>query len=85
MITEQTVIGKLEILEDGLLQIREDTIISRNGVVLTRLYHRRTLEPGVDTTAEHPRIRAVVGAVWTPEVIAEYRRNRPDPIRGGFR
>ena len=81
MITERTLIGKLEILEDGQLQIRTDRIVEADGVELARLFHRRVLEPDMVTTGETDlRLKAVITTVWTPEVIAAYeekKRNRP--------
>ncbi len=71
--------GKLEILEDGQFQVREDTVIERDGVEVARLFHRRVLAPTEQSNVpldEHPQIRAVSAIVWTPEVIAEYRRRR---------
>jgi len=65
------------ILEDGQLQVREDTIIERDGVEISRLYHRRVLAPLAPPTEDtHPdaRVRAVAALIWTPEVIAAYRR-----------
>lgn len=73
MITKRQVIGKIEILEDGQIQLREDTIIEEDGVELNRRYHRRVLEPGQDVSGETSRLRQVAGVVWTPEVIAARR------------
>lgn len=72
MLTERIIVGRLEVLEDGLLQVREDTVIERDGVELIRTYHRRVLEPGEVVSREDARIRAVAAVVWTPEVIKAY-------------
>ncbi len=75
MLTERKIFGKIEILPDGQIQLREDTIVERDGVVLTSLYHRRVLEPDMDVTGETDRrLQSIIAAIWTPEVINEYRR-----------
>ena len=76
MLTENTVIGKIEVLEDGRIQIREDTVMLRDGVEVARTYHRRAHDP-TDTPlpdSEDYRVKAIASVIWTPEVIAEYRR-----------
>ena len=60
------------ILEDGQIQLREDTVYEENGVELFRQHHRRVLEPGDDVLAQPQRIQAICGAVWPPDVIAAY-------------
>jgi len=80
MITERKIFGKIEILEDGQIQLREDTIIERDGIELIRIYHRRALEPGMDTSNEtDKRLKAIIGVIWTPEMIEEYKKNKPKP------
>jgi hypothetical protein len=74
MITEARVLGKIEILEDGQIQIREDTVIERDGKEITRLYHRRVLEPDVELNPSEPdMILNVAKAVWTSKVITSYK------------
>jgi hypothetical protein len=74
MITERTIIGKIEVLETGEVQIRQDTIIERDGVEITRVFLRRVLEPGGDVSREiDTRVQGIAGVVWTPEVIEAYR------------
>jgi len=74
-ITERTLIGKMEILEDNRMLIRDDTILERGtGKELARTFHRRVLEPGQDTSGEtDPRLLAVIAALWTPAAIAAYQ------------
>ena len=77
MLTERIIIGKLEILEDGQIQVRQDTVIERDGVEISRLYHRRVLEPSITVPEESDtRIGAIAAVVWTPEVIATYEEKR---------
>ena len=76
MLTKKIVVGKIEILEDGQIQLRTDTVILENGTELSRLYHRQVLEPGQDTTAFEKRLQDVCTVVWTPETVATYRAKK---------
>jgi hypothetical protein len=74
MITKTKVIDKIEVLQDGTLQIREDTIIEEDGVVLASgNFHRRTISPD-ETPApdEDARVVKVAKAMWTAKVKADY-------------
>lgn len=64
---------RIEILEDGQLQVRKATIVLKGGEEIGRRYHRHVLAPGDDVTKENKRVKAVARAVWTPEVIKEYK------------
>lgn len=83
-LTSRVIVGKLELLEDGRIQMREDTIIEQDGVEVIRTYHRRVLEPGDDVSAHEKRTQDVCAAVWTAKVVADFDtvkqlRNRPIP------
>jgi hypothetical protein len=57
----------------GVLSIRAATVISEDGVELSRSYHRTTLAPGSDLAGQGQMVIAVATAVWTPEVIQAYQ------------
>jgi hypothetical protein len=72
----------ISVLEDGQVQLREDTVVEEDGAELTRLYHRRVLEPGDDVSKFDNRLRAVCAVVWTADVVARHREakaNRRTP------
>ena len=75
MLTEQTVISHIGILEDGQLQIRRSRRVYDNDgtTKLSEQYHRHVLGPGDDTTQEDARVRAVAALLWTPAVVQAYR------------
>ena len=70
---KEVVIDKIEVLESGVIQVRQATRILEDGVVLSTSYHRHVLQPGDDLGKEDPKVAAAAGAVWTPEVIAAYK------------
>lgn len=74
MITEQIVIGSIDILESGQIQVRQDNIIlDNNGNELTRFYNRYILNPGDDVSALDKRIQDHVSVEWTPAVISKWK------------
>lgn len=75
MLTERVEV-RIEVLPNGLLQLREEIVVERDGVFITRLYNRRIAEPDTTHTETEPRIVKVIEAVWTPEVIAAYKKDK---------
>jgi len=71
-ITEKVVIDKIEVMANGVIQVRKANIIERDGVEIAKTYHRWTLVPGQDTLGEDARVVAVANAVWTEDVVADY-------------
>lgn len=71
--TERKVKDRIEILEDGTIQVREATVVERDGVEISRTFHRYVLDPESDVTAEDPRIKSVADVLWTPPVKAAYK------------
>lgn len=75
-LTEKVVIDKIEVLENGFIQVREATVIEKDGVELTRSFGRQTLSPGQDLTGQSPKVVAIANVVWTDEVVAQYRASQ---------
>ena len=72
-LTEQTTIGKVEIVGPyKSVQVRTDTIIMRDDVEISRNYHRHVVQAGDDYSNEDDSVQAVCAAVHTPEIIAAY-------------
>jgi archaellum component FlaF (FlaF/FlaG flagellin family) len=71
-LTKQTVTDKIEVLENGTLQVRSATRVLEDGEVLSSSFHRHVLAPGEDTSNEDAKVVSIATATWTPEVIAAY-------------
>jgi len=63
-LTESTNIDKIEVLENGIIQVRRAIRVFRDGEEIALSYHRWTLIPGADISAEDSRVQAVCNAVW---------------------
>jgi len=72
-LTETTKVDQIELTESNIIQIRTATIIKKDGAELTRTYHRHTVAPGDDVSAEDLKVQAIANAIWTEEVIAAYQ------------
>ena len=72
-LTERIEIGSREVLADGQIQVRTDTVIERDGVEIGRSFHRHVVAPGDDLSGEDAAVQTVANAVHTDAVIAAYR------------
>ena len=72
-LTERTVEDKIEIVGDYKhIQVRTATIIERDGVEISRSFHRHVLSPDQDVTGESAEVQSIATALWTDEVKAAY-------------
>jgi hypothetical protein len=57
-LTEETLQDKIEIVGDYKhVQVRTATVIERDGVEISRSFHRHVIAPSDDVTGEHKRFR----------------------------
>jgi len=69
-----TVIDKVEVLENGTIQVRQAEVITKDGVEITRTFHRWLRSPGDTEAQSDPApVPAIASAVWTQEVISAYQ------------
>jgi len=71
-LTERIEISRREVLADGQIQVRTDTVIERDGVEVSRSFHRHVVVPGADVSGEDASVQTVANAVHTDAVIAAY-------------
>jgi len=72
-LTERSVEDKIEIVGDYKhVQVRTATVIERDGVEISRSFHRHALAPDADISGESAEVQAVCNAVWTQEVKDAY-------------
>ena len=82
-LTETKENDKIEIVEKFKIQVRNATIIKKDGVELTRAFHRHVLTPGkldasdnlvdTDISGEDADVQAIANAAWTTQVKADYK------------
>ena len=81
-LTESTENDKIEVVNRWNIQVRKATIIKKDGVELTRSFHRHTLTPGsldasdnliaTDISGEDADVQAICNAAWTAQVKTDY-------------
>ena len=64
-LTEKKEIGSIEVLPMGQIQVRTDTVIQKDGVEISRTYHRHVVEPDADISGEDQRVKDIANTVHT--------------------
>ena len=82
-LTETQENDKIEIVSKWNIQVRNATIIKKDGVELTRSFSRKVLTPGTldasdnlvdtDISSEDADVQAICNAAWTTQVKADYK------------
>ena len=80
-ITKETVIDKVESLENGQIGVRTATVLKEDGTELNRSFHRHVLAPrtktgdtwgDTDISGEDAKVQAIANATWTNDVKSAY-------------
>ena len=79
MYTEKSVIDKMEILEDGQIQVRQADKVYKDGIEIAKTYHRHVLAPGENLAGQDKRAADVAGLIWTADVVKTYKDSIATP------
>ena len=75
-LTEETVQDKIEIVGDyKMIQVRTATIIKKDGVEISRAFHRHVVLPNADTSGESDDVKAIAAQVHTDAIKAAYAKH----------
>ena len=78
-ITKRTEEDKIEVVgEFKHIQVRTATVIEEDGVELSRSFHRHTITPDSDSSAESADVKAMVAQFHTDTVKAAYKKHIED-------
>jgi hypothetical protein len=72
-LTENTNIDQIEIVADWNIQVRQATVIAKDGEQVARSFHRWVLTPDSDISGQEQKVQSICNAAWTPEVKAAYK------------
>lgn len=67
------IVDRIEVLENGSVQVRTKTAIVEDGVQISGNFHRHVVAPGDDYSGEDARVQAICAATHTADVIAAYK------------
>jgi len=71
-LTESSKIDQIEVVGDWNIQVRQATIIERDGEFVSRTFHRWVLTPDMDISGQEQKVQDICNAAWTPEVRQAY-------------
>ena len=70
---EETIQDKIEVVQPhSMVQVRTATVIKRDGVEISRSFHRHVVAPDADITGESAEVQAICAAVHTQAVKDAY-------------
>jgi hypothetical protein len=72
-LTKEIVVDKIEVLENGTVQVRTCTRIMEDGKQISGTFHRHVVAPGDDYSAEDARVQAICAATHTAAVVSAYQ------------
>ena len=72
-LTETIKVDQIEVVGDHTIQVRTTTIIERDGVEISKSFHRHVVSPGDDVSNEDSKVQTIANALFTEEVIAAYQ------------
>lgn len=68
-----SVVDRIEVIENGSVQVRTRTSILEDGKQISGNYHRHVVAPGDDYSGEDARVQAICAATHTADVIEAYK------------
>ena len=72
-LTEDTIVDSIDVLPDGQIQVRKANRVFRDGVEISKSYHRHVVSPGQDLSKEDSRVAEIGAVVHTAEVIEAFK------------
>ena len=95
-LTESKLNDKIEVVQRWNIQVREATVIKKDGEELARNFNRKTITPGTldasdnlvdtDISGEDADVQAICNAAWTTQVKADFKAfliaNKPPALSG---
>ena len=78
-----TTIDRIEVLQDGSIQVRQAEIITKDGNEIARNFTRWVRHPGDTGAHSDPSpVPAIATAVWSAEVVSAYEAMVASQARG---
>jgi len=75
-LTEETVQDKIEIVGDyKMIQVRTANVIKRDGVEISRSFHRHVVAPDSDTSGESDDVKAIAAQLHTDAIKTAYAKH----------
>ena len=82
-LTEDTLNDKIEVVNNGdwsSVQVRTASVIKRDGVEISRSFHRHVVMPDADLSAEDSDVNAICSTVFTQACKDAYAASQEEVI-----
>jgi hypothetical protein len=73
MLEKIEIVDRIEVIENGCVQVRTKTAIVEDGNQISGTFHRHVIAPGDDYSAEDARVQAICAATHTAAVVSAYQ------------
>lgn len=73
-LTENTQIDRIEVVEYGIIQVRQATVIERDGEFVSKTFNRWVLTPDMDISSQEQQVKDIASVAWTPEVKSAFEK-----------
>ena len=67
------IVDRIEVVENGCVQVRTKTAIMEDGKQISGTFHRHVVAPGDDYSNEDNRVKVICEAIHTAPVMAAYK------------
>jgi hypothetical protein len=71
-LTEHTEIDRIEVVDSWNIQVRQATVIEKDGEQVARTFHRWVLTPDMDISGQEQKVQDICNVAWTDEVKSAY-------------
>ena len=72
MLEKVIAVDRIEVVENGSVQVRTKTAIMEDSKQISGTFHRHVVAPGDDYSAEDSKVQAIAASIHTADVIAAY-------------
>jgi hypothetical protein len=66
-------VDRIEVVENGCVQVRTKTAIKEDGIEISSKFHRHVVAPGDDYSGECDKVKAICAATHTAAVVSAYQ------------
>ena len=77
-LSKKQVIDKIEVLENGVIQVRQATTVIEDEVELSKTFHRWVYAPDSDISEQPANVQAIAKATWTQDVIDAFNKQKAE-------
>ena len=73
MLEKVIIVDRIEVVENGCVQVRVCTRIMEDGKQISGTFHRHVVAPGDDYSKQDARVKAICAATHTAAVVSAYQ------------